>query len=569
MKKRANKILALSLALTMCISTFVGCGQETKTSEVSGTETVSTEAASTETTGSEVVETTPAGPLKNVDIYPLNGDKTFAVTVSRDIFGTADGQTAVTRAMEKATGVSINWNYMAKEQLQLALTGKEFPDALFLYTGAMDKQTAYEYGDAGYFINFMDYLDLMPNFSALIEAHPEYLEVVQNEDGSVYCLPSISLSSTGSNNLIFYRTDMMKEIGWENPPATTDEFLQYIKDLQEYYGAKDPEFIAFNGYQASHMGWNQIRFPNYFFSSFGELVRTDLTVNSKNEVVLGAATEQYKHYLEFMNEMWNSGAFNTNIYSQEATASQALAAGGHVGIASVHNGHTLDTFPSGNLDLGIMAPLTSEYWDMQHWYRGAAVKWSQNNMISTKCEDIETMVQWFDAWYASVDNPLNEEGTIYGVTPWLGEIGVDYELNEDTLEMIELPHEGIEMGKFQTLESFSTCLYNGYEGGLFPYVQDINTNVGVKGQGTVKNLWPYGETPVIVTSLSVTQDESDIYNDAWADINTYIGEATAKFITGEWNIEQAWDSYVAELEKMDLQKVIDIYQAAYDRYLAK
>ena len=73
MKKRTNKILALLLATTMCGTAFVGCGQETKTSEVSGTEATGTEVAGTEATGSEVVETTPA-ELKNVDIYPLDSE---------------------------------------------------------------------------------------------------------------------------------------------------------------------------------------------------------------------------------------------------------------------------------------------------------------------------------------------------------------------------------------------------------------------------------------------------------------------------------------------------------------
>lgn len=561
MKKR-NKILALLLAMTMCGTALAGCGSDKESSEATGS--VGTETTSTETTQTEASETVVnTEPLKNVDIYPLQSDKTFEVVSVSDIFG-ENGTTIVTEKMEEATGVSIDWTYMTAEQLQLALTGKDLPDAIFLFSGLMDKATMYEYGQGGFFVNFMDYLDIMPNFSAVIEANPEFLDVVQNEDGSVYCLPKINVTSGGSNNLIYYRTDMMKEIGWENPPATTDEFLQYIKDLQKHYGATDPEYIAFNGYQASHMNWDTKRFPNFFFASFGELVQTELTVDSKDNVVLGAATEQYKHYLEFMNEMWNSGAFNTNIYSQEATASQALAAGNHVGIASVHNGHSADCFASGNFDLAIMEPLTSEYWDTQHWYMPAACTWGKVSAISTQCEDIETMVKWFDAWYAPADNPLNEEGTMYSVLPWLGEIGVDHALNDD-FTYGELEHEGIELGKFGATQGFSDALYSGFEGGLFPYSTPPTSGFGVKSYGTVNYLWPYAETPVSVTSLTLTQDESDTYNDLWADLSAFIEESTAKFIIGEWAIEEKWDAYVTNMEKMGLNEVLSVYQAAYDR----
>ena len=214
--------------------------------------------------------------------------------------------------MQKATGVDVDWSYMTAEQIQLALTGKDLPDAIFLYASIMDKATMYEYGQGGYFVNFMDYLDIMPNFSAVIEANPEALKVVQNEDGSVYCLPTLTVTSTGFNNLLFYRTDMMKEIGWEKAPATTDEFLQFVKELQAHYGKDDPDFIAVNAYAANRMGWSTKRIMSYFFPSFGELLLTEMTVDSNGKVVLGAATEQYKHLMEFMNELWESGAFDTN-----------------------------------------------------------------------------------------------------------------------------------------------------------------------------------------------------------------------------------------------------------------
>ena len=562
MKKR-NKILALLLAMTMCGTAFAGCGSDTKPSEF--TEAVSTETvAGTETTATEPVA---EGPLKNADIYPLDSDKTFTVVTSAAPTLEQKDSTVITKLMEETTGVSIDWSYMTKDQLALAITSKEIPDAMFLAAAVQDKTTIYEYGKAGFYVNFMDYLDIMPNLAAIFEANPDALEVVQNEDGSVYTLPKHVVSNTGYNNLIYYRTDMMKEIGWEKQPATTDEFIQYCKDLQAHYGATDKEFIAFNGYQANYMNWGGSRFVQYFFPAFGELLVTGISVDSKDNIAFGAATEQYKHYLEFMNELWNSGAFNTNIYTQEAAASQALAAGNHVGIAGNHNGHAAANFASGKLEMDVMAPLTSEYWDTQHWYQSPA--WAISySMISTKCEDIETMCKWFDALYAPADDPLNEEGTIWGAMTFLGEIGVDVELDDTTMVYTVKEHEGFETATFLAQEGFSQSLYNGYEGG-FPYTQDVNTNVGMKGAGTVKNLWPYAETPIIASNLTLTQDESDVYNDAWADINAYITEMTAKFITGELNIEAEWATYLGQLDKMDLPEVLKVYTAAYERYKAK
>ncbi|MBR4289830.1 MAG: hypothetical protein IKT52_04225 [Oscillospiraceae bacterium] len=549
-----KKILAMILALTMIMS-LVACGSA-PAEEPKATEPAADITATDPVAEEPVVQE----PQKNADRYPLQSDKTFDIVAGSDIFGD-DGETVITAAMEKATGVDIDWSYLTAEQIQLALTGKDLPDAIFLYASIMDKATMYEYGQGGYFVNFMDYLDIMPNFSAVIEANPEVLNVVQNEDGSVYCLPTLTVTSTGFNNLLYYRTDMMKEIGWEKAPATTDEFIQFVTELQAHYGANDPEFIAVNAYAANRMGWSTKRIMSYFFPAFGELLLTELTVDAQGNVVLGAATEQYKHLLEFMNELWETGAFNTNIYSQEATASQALAAGDHVAIVTDHNGHTAE----GYANMSVLAPLTSEYYTTQHWYKAPSCSWGRINAISTKCEDIETMVKWFDAWYAPASDPLNEEGTLYGITPWLGEIGVDHALDDATGIYTELEHEGIEMGKFLASESFQTALYSGYEGGLFPYSSAPVNGVGVKGQGTINNLWPYAETPFDLNTLVLTQDETDTYNDAFTDINAYIAESTAKFISGEADIETGWENYIKDLEKMGLQDIVDVYQAAYDR----
>jgi len=69
--------------------------------------------------------------------------------------------------------------------------------------------------------------------------------------------------------------------------------------------------------------------------------------------------------------------------------------------------------------------------------------------------------------------------------------------------------------------------------------------------------------------LRLTEDERDIYTDAWVDIDKYLTEMNAAFITGQMDIEAEWETYLKELDVRGLQDVIDIYQAALDRYNAR
>ncbi len=38
-----------------------------------------------------------------------------------------------------------------------------------------------------------------------------------------------------------------------------------------------------------------------------------------------------------------------------------------------------------------------------------------------------------------------------------------------------------------------------------------------------------------------------------------------KFIRGEASLQSDWDSYLGELDKIGLSRILDIYQEAYDR----
>ena len=72
----------------------------------------------------------------------------------------------------------------------------------------------------------------------------------------------------------------------------------------------------------------------------------------------------------------------------------------------------------------------------------------------------------------------------------------------------------------------------------------------------------------LLPSLAMTDEENLVITDVATPIKAYVGEMALKFVLGEASLDE-FDAYLAELEKMGLQKCLDVYNAAYERYLAR
>lgn len=539
-----KKILSLILALALCLSIFAGCGSSDSNASTNG----------------------PVGNLelvtaKNSEIYPLSSDKTFTVFMGgREI----DGLYADI-LWEETTGVDIDWVAWDKPTMQLALTNDEFTDASMLHS-RLSKTQVYEYGSAGKFINFMDYLNIMPNVRAMFEKYPEALELVKNEDGTVYALPMVNWEPASVDHMIMFRTDMLTAAGWDKAPETVDEFLECIVDIQEIYGKDDPTFQAFNAYRENYMAWNtdtgSSNMMQVFFPAFGELVDTALSVNPEGKIVFGASTEQFKNTLIYLNKIWESGAMGTDIYTEDGTVSRSLLMGNKIASSLYMEALTVQNFESGKMELSACGPFTSEYYSEKHAYSESMFTW-QNNMISTACSDIVTMCKWMDSFYAPEENPLNADGTIWGQSLSYGVYGVDWTKDEETMTYKLLDHEGFDNG---SAWKSAQMIGNPVGGFKFNYVLDDDSARSLKGFANIEIRLPYEVERYNIEGLNLNEDERDIYADYWTAIDTYMVEMTAKFITGDLDVEAEWAGYLEQLEILGLKDVIDAYQAAYDRF---
>jgi putative aldouronate transport system substrate-binding protein len=64
-------------------------------------------------------------------------------------------------------------------------------------------------------------------------------------------------------------------------------------------------------------------------------------------------------------------------------------------------------------------------------------------------------------------------------------------------------------------------------------------------------------------------DEKSEYATIYSDIETVLDEAITKLIIGDMSIDSYDTEVVGKLESMNIQRCIDLYQQAYDRYTSR
>ncbi len=522
-----KKLFAMLLALVMVLS-MTACVTD-----------VGEESRATLSIPEEILNT----PVRNnADFYPLQTNTTLRVLFTEDGLGDTDAS----RLWEEVTGVQLDNLTWTNEQMFTSLAAGDIPDAIVM-PWDFPKEKVYEFGSAGKFLDFSKHLEKMPNLCALIRQYPEILEVCAYPDGAMYSLPKVGWSNTYQSNILYIRTDIMEALGWEKAPASTSELLEFVKQAQAKY-ASNPEFIAFMPQNATYMQWQGMNtLSAALFPSFGELVETGLTVNKENEVVLGAATEQYRYYLEFMNELWESGAFCTEIYTMESTASRATIQKGNCAV-SIGTYASSSAFSDGVVDVEVMEPLVSQYNGTKQWMKNPVVNF-RACVASATCQDLDTLLAWLDSFYAPEDNPLNKDGTVWGASLSKGVLGENFTMDN-------------EAKNWTSGASFSNYYDNLYTGvlGMYSPVDSL----ALKGNGTMAKVLPYAKEISGLSNLVLSTNEQDDFADIWTDMEKYISQMHGKFITGQEDIETGWDNYLNQLTRMGLEEVLEIYQNVYD-----
>ena len=538
---KIKKLLAGLLAALMLVS-MAGCGAG---KEAPATEAAkATEKANDPTVATEVVEAA----------YPLV-DEPITVTGLTACFNDIDDGRKVWDMVADLTGVKFEWIQVDEETLPIILASGDWEFDFIHYN--LDSTLIADYGvDGAMFADYNDYLKYMPNLQATFEEYPVALKAVTQENGAIYNLPNIVEAATGTQVRPYFNPQALEDAGL-SVPTTVDEFYNCLKVLKEKNGvaAWCPTYLAEDSY-----------FGSMLYAAFGDDVNPDFADDGNGNVIFNRTSDQYKHYLEFMNKL----------YEEELIDQEFLTAEYQYLVGQMNDGNTAfwgqeahaltaDVFEDGELHLDVLAPLTSEYSSTQKVLAQLPV--SQGGFfLNAESPYLKELAQVFDIMYATEEVA---EGTgLLGESFTYGQEGVDYILNDDGTYEQHVP-EGYE-GSFTDYQYKELVFLNaGLETRLADYVTSTPGNGQVRQKGFIKNIFPYAcdlSEVFPANYLKFTEDEQYVITSKYADVKEYVDEMKAKFITGVADIETDWDAYIDGLYARGLEDVLAVYQSSYDRW---
>lgn len=541
MKKRIiSLLLVATMVLTVCAC---GKGEETQNTVKSSETQVSESKQQTETT--ESVEA-------DKPLYPLVDEP---ITVKGVFVGTKEGTNrSVWEKVSEITNVNFEWIIIDKEALNTFLASDwEFD---FIHSSSISSSVVNDYGVlGGMFADYNDYLHLMPHLQATLEEYPEAVKLVTETNGAMYALPHIAISATLTQIRPYYRTDLLEK--YDIPvPTTTEELYQALKTYKEKNGT-----AGFSG-----KGLREDRYwGGMLYAAFGTSVQPDFEDDGTGKVVFNRTSEQYKHYLEYMHKLYSEGLIQQEYMTNDAQVCLGLATSGDTVFYDTE-AHSLkaDIWSDGEFHLGVLAPLSSEYSDDREVVQTLPI--SNGGMyLNAKSKNLEVLVQAIDIMYATEE--VVEGSGLHGMSFCYGIDGVDYVKSDDGTYELVCP-EG--WGSFTDYQYGELIWENaGRSTDLKGYITSTPGNAQARQIGFRDNIYPYecDASKVYPTSfLKFTSEEQDIITNRYTDISAYVKEMRDKFIQGVVDFEKGWDEYCATIEKMHIDEVLEVHQAAYDRW---
>ncbi|RXZ79418.1 extracellular solute-binding protein [Paenibacillaceae bacterium] len=497
-------------------------------------------------------KTSEKAPIEvSKDGFPIVPEKINLTLMAPDVGIQNWNDMIVLKQMEELTNVYFTYNNAPKESFDtkknLVFSSGEYPD-VFLAAGLTAAEQM-NYGEQGILIPLEDLIEqYAPNMKKILEDNPGIRKSITAPDGHIYALPVIDFNQPWYRNPMWYNGEFLQKLGIDKLPETTEELYTYLKRVKE----EDPNG---NGQQdeipLSSVNLRDIR--TWLLGAFG-VYEEEVYVDDQEVVHYTPLEEGYKEFLVYLNRLWAEDLLDHETFSQTAEQKKAKAQNNQVALFS--DWHAYMTLGGdSSMEDPMFLPVKSDMVDKPVIARNKGITIGAF-AISNSNPYPEASMRWVDYLYSYEGALLfnkGPEGTLweYADKATLTKRVLEVENNSDDFRATLTPNYGIAIPSISTEDVFK---------GL-----KTDFDLWVDNESKEKLLDRGARIPFPV--LFLTSDEQAEVNVLTSDLNTYVRQMEAKFITGAEPIGN-WEKYISTVKKMGGERIAEIYQAAYDRWNA-
>ena len=401
------------------------------------------------------------------------------------------------------------------------------------------------YIKSGLFVPLDEFFDYMPNFTKWLSDNPVEKAELTAEDGHIYYVPGTNVADDYQPCLM-YNQVWLDKAGMK-APETLDDFVELLK----YFRDND---MNDNGDTSDEIPMSIMSdfLPYMFGSAFGlDLVSGFQADDDGNVTYAYADSENYKKYLEFLNGLYKDGLLEKDYASLDRDMVIDRISKDITGVAfdyswamSMMYSNVLPYYDgtAAKAFVGV-APLSGEN---KGYYVGRNALAGMFG-VNVNSSQIELAVKFLD--YAMSDHC--QDYYQWGIE------GESYIVNDDgSRQYTEKGNDNDWLQQFGINPAFVLPAAQSVEATDI-LVADWHAEINRELRQYVKNPWP---------DIYATSKESDTFNLYMEDILNEVNTSGQKFITGDKNLEKDYDEYLNKLEELNLEEVIEVKQAQYDRY---
>lgn len=563
-KKRVTRLLALALSFAMVVP-MAACGTETGAQD-------------------EKEQNVTQNPKDQQDGEESGGQTEFTVwaaAVSHHMYTSDIANNELTQLLEKETGVHLDWTFLygadaedAKTKFNTMLAGGDLPDILL--KNPFDRNTLYEAGRDGIVIPLNDLIEEHTvNMKKYFEEHPDEYESLIAPDGNIYGMGYFTAYHHGrASDRMWINQTWLDALGLKMP-ATTEEFYDTLVTFrdQDPNGNGEKDEVPLVNLNAQGL--------NFLLNAFCYYDGSNLEVDNKT-VKFVSSSEEYREGLRYLAKLYKEGLLPQDVFSMDDQQISALCTGGVAGAAGMFSFGSFfpDAVEDTSIahDMAIVTPLEGPDGVQQTVY-SPMYPGVNYFSITSACEDPVAAIKWVD-WFFDQDNsmtsiygdelesdPSVEGSADYGKLGWWhaaeGELDAKgdqalYGANQTAIgEENEKDNYsyGMQITPWIMPEEVADGLSVGNAG--FSWTEEAYYNAA-------DIYLPYAVDKSYYNAVLFISNEGAEAIADYTQINSMASQWRAEFITGVKDLDADWDTYLSDLEALDLEGYLKVLQSEYE-----